>query len=133
MRFHLGLTRSTVRFLLLTSILYGVPATSTAQTRLDSPPRTPLLNSAITLARAASSAPGTVQHPPDARKSAIGWSVLAGVIAATSATAWAAQSYGENEGGKFCTNCFVQWGAVAIPAGAGIGALVGLAIDAARR
>ena len=54
---------------------------------------------------------------------AIGALVGAGVAAGI--TYWAASDYGNNEGGRFCTGCFVQWGAVTIPAGALVGAIVG--------
>lgn len=45
----------------------------------------------------------------------------------------AGQLHIENETGEFCGPCFVQWGAIAVPAGAGVGALIGLLIDATRR
>ena len=44
-----------------------------------------------------------------------------------------AARYGDNEGGRFCGACFVEWSAVTVPAGAGIGAAVGYFIDKARR
>ena len=53
-----------------------------------------------------------------------------GGAAATALTAWASQAYGNNEIGRFCGVCFVRWGTFAIPVGAGIGAGVGLAVQA---
>jgi hypothetical protein len=48
-------------------------------------------------------------------------------------SAIAASKYGDNETGQFCTRCFMQWSAISIPVGAGIGAGVGYLIDRARR
>ena len=56
---------------------------------------------------------------------------LAGAAAATSVTYWAANLYGNNEGGEFCSACFWTWGAVSIPAGAIVGSLVGKLIGSA--
>jgi hypothetical protein len=61
------------------------------------------------------------------------WGAVIGAASAAAVTAWAAASYGENETGHFCTGCFVQWGALSIPAGAGIGFGVGFAIDRLRQ
>lgn len=61
------------------------------------------------------------------------WGALAGAAGGALA-AWAAASkYGENETGGVCSICFLQWGAVAIPAGAAGGALIGLGIERDRR
>jgi hypothetical protein len=57
----------------------------------------------------------------------IGAAIGAGV--ATAGTYWAAKTYGENEAGGFCEGCFAAWGAIAIPAGALVGAIVGSLID----
>lgn len=64
---------------------------------------------------------------------ATAWGTAIGAGAAMSVTYWAAASYGENEGGRFCGGCFLQWGAASIPAGTAIGAGVGFAIERARR
>jgi hypothetical protein len=60
------------------------------------------------------------------RGALIGAAIGAGTAAAV--TYWAAAKYGENEGGRFCTGCFMNWGAVTIPAAALVGALVGHAL-----
>jgi hypothetical protein len=57
------------------------------------------------------------------------WGIAVGAVAAASVTAWAASSYGENEGGRFCSRCFMQWSALSIPVGATAGAGVGYLID----
>jgi hypothetical protein len=64
---------------------------------------------------------------------AVGLGVLTGASAALVSTYAAANSYGDNEGGRFCTRCFVQWSAVAVPIGAAVGAGIGFAIEARRR
>lgn len=51
--------------------------------------------------------------------------IVAGAGAAAAITWWAADRYGDNEGGRFCTRCFTTWGAATIPAGGLAGALVG--------
>lgn len=56
-------------------------------------------------------------------------STLVGAGASFAVTTAAAASYGANEGGQFCTGCLVQWSTVTVPVGAGVGALVGLAIN----
>lgn len=56
-----------------------------------------------------------------------------GAAAAAGITFAAAASYGENEGGKFCGRCFVQWSTFSVPAGAGLGAAIGWGIGRARR
>ena len=63
----------------------------------------------------------------------VGIGVLTGATVALAATAAAASSYGENEGGRFCTRCLVQWSAVAVPVGIAAGAGVGFAVEAGRR
>jgi hypothetical protein len=67
------------------------------------------------------------------KKSALGWSIAAGAAAGLGMAGVGAARYGDNEGGTFCTRCFVEWSAVSIPVGAGIGAAVGYLIDRARR
>lgn len=58
---------------------------------------------------------------------------LIGAGAALIVTGWAAASYGENEGGKFCTPCMVQWSALSVPVGAGLGAGIGFAVATVRQ
>jgi hypothetical protein len=61
--------------------------------------------------------------------------VMSGLVGAGTAftvTAIAAASYGSNEGGRFCGGCLVEWSTLTVPVGAGVGALVGLAIDLSR-
>jgi hypothetical protein len=65
--------------------------------------------------------------------SAIGWGIAIGIGAGVAASGVAAARHGENEGGEFCARCFVQWSAISVPIGAGIGAAVGYLIDRARR
>jgi hypothetical protein len=61
------------------------------------------------------------------------WGTAIGAGSAVAITTWAAASYGENEGGQFCSSCLAQWGAFAVPVGAGIGAGIGFAIDRLHR
>jgi hypothetical protein len=56
-----------------------------------------------------------------------------GAAAALVATAVAARSYGENEGGVFCTGCLIQWSSFTVPIGAGVGAAIGYGVKRARR
>ena len=56
---------------------------------------------------------------------------LIGGAGAAALTAWAANAYGHNEGWSYSCACFAKWGAIAIPAGAGIGAGIGFAVRAA--
>jgi hypothetical protein len=65
--------------------------------------------------------------------SAIGWGIAIGIGAGVAVSGVAAARYGENEGGEFCARCFVQWSAISVPVGAGIGAAAGYLIDRARR
>lgn len=73
------------------------------------------------------------QQSAGKKKSALGWSIAGGAAAGLGMAGVAAARYGDNEGGAFCARCFVEWSAVSIPAGAGIGAAVGYFIDRARR
>ena len=61
------------------------------------------------------------------------WGGLIGGGTAAAITVWAAASYGENEGGKFCTGCFAQWSTITVPIGTAIGAGIGFAVDLIRR
>jgi hypothetical protein len=58
---------------------------------------------------------------------------LIGAAAALFGTGVAARSYGENESGRFCGACMIQWSALTVPVGAGIGAVIGFGIARARR
>jgi hypothetical protein len=58
---------------------------------------------------------------------------LIGAAAALVGTGLAARSYGENESGRFCGACMLQWSALTVPVGAGIGAVIGFGIARARR
>jgi hypothetical protein len=64
---------------------------------------------------------------------AAGWGAAIGAASAFGLTAAAAKSYGDNEGGRFCGACLLQWSVISVPAGAGIGFGVGFAIDRLRR
>jgi hypothetical protein len=61
------------------------------------------------------------------------YGALIGAAAGIVVTSLAANSYGNNEGGRFCNACFVQWGAGIVPASAGIGVAVGAVIDRSHR
>jgi hypothetical protein len=73
-----------------------------------------------------------LQPSPSTSKSSAAKGALIGAIvggaSATAAVYWAASTYGENESGGFCGNCFTIWGTWAIPAGALGGAAIGYAI-----
>jgi hypothetical protein len=64
---------------------------------------------------------------PAARGALIGAGAAAGIAAV------AAARYGENEAGRFCGGCFVQWSAIAVPVGAGAGAAIGWGVGRSRR
>ena len=66
-------------------------------------------------------------------KRASGWGIAIGIGAGLAASAIAASKYGENEGGEFCGRCFVEWSAITVPVGAGVGFTVGYLIDRLRR
>jgi len=65
--------------------------------------------------------------------SAIGWAIAIGIGAGLAVSAIAASKYGENEGGQFCGRCFVEWSAITLPVGAGVGFTAGYLIDRSRR
>lgn len=64
---------------------------------------------------------------------AVTWGAIAGASIAALATAGAASAYGRNEGGGFCTRCFVQWAAASVPVGVALGAGIGWSIENGRR
>jgi hypothetical protein len=70
-----------------------------------------------------------VRHIRRAGSQVMAISGLAGAVTAFGITAAAAARYGGNEGVGFCGGCLVQWSTMTVPIGAGVGALVGLAID----
>jgi hypothetical protein len=61
------------------------------------------------------------------------WGIALGAAGGVLATWLAASKYGENAAGEVCGPCLLRWGAFAIPAGAGAGALVGIGIERGRR
>ena len=61
----------------------------------------------------------------------LGKATLIGAGAGLALVAGAAAAYGMNEGGGFCGACLGQWSLAVVPVGAGVGALVGFAIDRA--
>lgn len=73
------------------------------------------------------------QPQAQSRSHAVAIGAVIGAGAALGLTAMAAARYGENEGGKFCGVCMVQWSVVSVPVGAGIGAAVGWGIARSRR
>jgi hypothetical protein len=73
--------------------------------------------------------PGSVRP----QRSAVRWGILGGVIVGVAVAGVAADRYGNNETGHFCTPCFALGAAIAMPVGAGLGALAGYLIDIARR
>jgi hypothetical protein len=112
--------------LLIAAALIGTAATAQAQT---APPSTPSL--AASAAVAATAAAPLAPSPSSRRyqRAPLVGAVVGG-LAAAALTAGLARAYGNNEGGRFCGACFAQWGAIAIPAGAGIGAGIGFAVRA---
>jgi hypothetical protein len=56
---------------------------------------------------------------------------LIGAAAGAALTIFAAAAEGENEGGGFCGQCMLEWGAIVIPVSAGVGAGVGAIVGAA--
>jgi hypothetical protein len=61
------------------------------------------------------------------------WGVAIGAAGGLLATWLAASNYGENAEGEVCGPCLLRWGALAIPVGAGVGALAGMSIERSRR
>lgn len=136
---------------MLTAVMSATAAAQ--QPRESSPLRLQLLQAGAFQARHSSDGLGdrssfavayakpAVPHPLQAgaqragtsKRSVIGWSIAAGIAGGIGVSAVAASKYGDNETGQFCTRCFVQWSAISIPVGAGIGAGVGYLIDRARR
>jgi hypothetical protein len=103
-------------------------ATQTATTRTA----TTLTDTAAASAAEAARRDGGAEAPRPRRRHEraplIG--AVIGAAAAAAFTASLASAYGNNEGGGFCGACFVEWSAVTIPTGAGIGAGIGLAVRA---
>ena len=73
------------------------------------------------------------QGSPRPRGPAVVTGALIGAAVAVAVTAVAAKKYGDNEGGKFCSACLLQWSVVTVPIGAGLGAGIGFGVASARR
>jgi hypothetical protein len=111
--------------LLLAATVVAGPATARAQSP-DAPDARPLTTAAAAIAGATPLA----DAPARKRRNTIALGAVIGAAGAAAVTAWAASSYGENEGGRFCVACFAQWSAIAVPVGAAAGAGVGWALKA---
>lgn len=81
----------------------------------------------------ASLARGIEQQSAPRAYHAVKTGALIGAAGALAITAAAAAEYGNNEGGRFCGPCLVQWSAFTVPVGAAIGAAIGYGIDRAHR
>ena len=110
--------------LLLTCSLLGGPTSASAQSG-------PIFRTAETAARAVTTNEALAAQSRSKGTSVVTGAVI-GAITAAAITAWAAASYGENEGGKFCANCMLQWSALSVPVGAGLGAGIGFAVASIR-
>jgi hypothetical protein len=64
------------------------------------------------------------------KRRVMGFAIAAGIGAGVGIAGLAATKFSENEGS--CPRCFVEWSAIAIPVGAGVGAVVGYLIDRGR-
>jgi hypothetical protein len=111
--------------LALTAVLLAGAGTAAGQTTAS--PGSPGLAAA-----AAAAAQTTPLQPPPAKKgkNPVIIGALIGAVGAAALTTVAARQYGHNEGYGTCVPCLVQWGSIAIPAGAGIGAGIGWAVKA---
>lgn len=118
--------RLIVRIILCVMLI--APGAAQAQDRQwsDSPGRVVLLDPSIKI-------PPSQTLRPRSESNAVLIGTVAGAVAALALTAAAASQYGENEGGKFCSRCMVQWSAVTVPVGAAIGAGIGYGVKRARR
>lgn len=118
--------RSLVPVFLMAGLVVHVPALRAEVEPAPSPalttPAAPGPLRAAALAADVGSAAAVAQG--GSRKSVM-IGIAAGAGAAAAITWWAADRYGENEGGRFCTRCFTTWGAATIPAGGLAGALIG--------
>jgi hypothetical protein len=100
-----------------------VPASSAPQRQLPTPVRQWTVQDALQ--------PAASGGQSSAAKGALIGAIVGG-LSATAFVYWAAKSYGENEAGGFCGNCFAVWGTWGIPAGALAGAGIGYGISKAR-
>jgi len=96
-----------------------VPASSASARQIPTPARQ-------WTARAALQSPAPKSGSSAAKGAVIG--AIVGGVAATAVVYSLAKTYGENEAGGFCGNCFAMWGTIGIPAGALAGAGMGYAI-----
>lgn len=115
--------RSLVPLFLVVGLVVHLPAL-----RAEVEPAASTASAATGPLRAASLEAGMVAAPTVARRGSrksVMIGIVAGAGAAAAITWWAADRYGENEGGRFCTRCFTTWGAATIPAGGLAGALIG--------
>ena len=136
------------RLMILLTVVSAVPSTVNAQIPAGNDGQS--VGPAIGALRAASQSPGRLvleqretgrsvareqgaQAQGKPRRSAVAWGILGGVVAGVAVAGLAANRYGENEGGRFCTRCFATWSAVTVPVGAGVGAVAGYLVDVARR
>jgi hypothetical protein len=110
--------------LALTILLAGA---GTAFGQTPASPEPPGLAAAATAAAQAI----PLQPPPAKRgRNPVAIGALIGAVGAAAMTAVAARRYGHNEGYGTCVPCLVQWGTIAVPVGAGIGAGIGWAVKA---
>jgi hypothetical protein len=107
----------------LVSCLFCLPVTASAQ----SGPIRAMADTAVSKV-----VEGSPHAQPRPKGTAAVRGALIGAVAALAITGWAAASYGENEGGKFCYNCMLQWSALSVPVGAGLGAGIGVAVVSLR-
>lgn len=109
----------------LTAALIALAGTARAQT--PAAPEQPSLAAA-----AAAAAQATPLEPPPAKKgkNPVIIGAIVGALGAAAMTAVVARQYGHNEGYGTCVPCLFQWGTIAVPAGAGIGAGIGWIIKA---
>jgi hypothetical protein len=91
------------------------------------------LDAAAALPVLAESAWQDTAKPERRRGKGVMIGALVGAGAALIATGVMADRYGQNEGGRFCSRCMVEWSVITVPVGAGIGAAVGYGVDRARR
>ena len=102
-----------VPLLLAATLVVGAGAASAQPVAA---PDTPSVRAA---AAAMADATPLADPPAPRKKNPIAIGAAIGAAAGAALTAGLASAYGNNEGGGFCGACFVRWGTVAIPVGAG--------------